>query len=107
MKSAVFAVVVAISASALAQDGTTSVLVNNAPTPAAATTSAAPAECSEAVREVRLTQWQARRLARQADRQEARDACECCKCECCKKKDCRPTALVPARKTACKCNCGK
>lgn len=86
------------------EDNTKSVLVN-AQTPASEAKQ--EASCPETAREVRLGHLQARRLARQADRQEARAACECCKgkCECCKKKDCRPTALV-ATKSAPKYSCG-
>lgn len=107
MKSLVFGFVALIATAAVAQDGTTSVLANQ-PTPATETTTTPAvlvdqdAPCAEAVREVRLTRFQARRLERQADRQEAKAACECCKYGC-QKKDCRPTALVPARKTACNC----
>lgn len=56
--------------------------------------------------EVRLGPWQARRLCRQAARQEARDCCKCgCeKCDCCKCKcKCRPTVVV-TRTNCCCCN---
>lgn len=64
---------------------------------------AAPA-CCETAKEVRLTAWQARRLSRQADRQEARDARDCCDCNCGPKKDCRTKALV-LTKSRPACNC--
>lgn len=87
-------------------DTTTSVLVNQDQTNSATTTSApAASPCAETAKEVKLAPWQARRLARQAERQEARELRDCCKCDCCKKKDCRPTALV-LTKTAPKCACG-
>lgn len=115
---AVVALVVLASASALADnqsptpaDGTASVLVNKPeatataqPAPQAATTEVS----CETAKEVRLTPWQARRLGRQADRQEARDARDCCKCDCnCgSKKDCRPKALVLTKaRPACNCGC--
>lgn len=96
----VFAIVAAIATTSATagEQGTTSVLTNQ-PTPAAAT---ATQPCENA-REVKLTPWQARRLARQADRQEARECRKCCKCE--GKKDCRPTAIVVTRtRQACNCN---
>ena len=80
-------------------------------TVAAPTVVAAPASCSqgccEVSKEVRLAPWQARRLSRQADRQEARDCRDCCKCNdgCCEKKDCRPKAIVSVRsRSNCCCN---
>lgn len=91
----------------LAQPAPTSVLVKDTqPTaaPAAETKQeATPVACCETAQEVKLGPWQARRLARQADRQEARDCCGC-KCDCCKK-DSRPSALVLTKKAA-KCACG-
>jgi hypothetical protein len=82
----------------------TAAVAETKPAPAAApvtTQEAVPVACCETAQEVKLGPWQARRLARQADRQEARD---CCKCEC-DKKDSRPSALV-LTKRAPKCACG-
>lgn len=60
------------------------------------------APCCETAKEVRLGPWQARRLARQAERQEVR---ECCECDCPRPKcKCRTTVLV-VTKTAPKCPC--
>jgi len=70
--------------------------------PVATTESCACA--SETFREVTLTAGQARRLARQADRQEARAARECCKCNCDKNCNKKPTALI-AERNRCKCDC--
>lgn len=88
-------------------DATTSVLKTTAseatasPTPASNAV-ATTAPCCEVVREVALGPWQARRLARQADRQEARDARNCCcKCDC--EKNCKKTALVTTKKCTCGC----
>lgn len=85
-----------------AADGTVSVLKSDNPAPA---TTSASACCGDTFKEVKLGPWQARRLQRQADRQEARAARECCckdSCDnCCKKK---PTALVLER-NKCNCNC--
>lgn len=104
----------AVACVALAADGvptpadnTTSVLT--APPAQQATSqpvvAAAPA-CCETAKEVRLGPWQARRLARQADRQEARDCRDCCKGKCDCKDDCKSTALVVTR-TRPACNCCK
>lgn len=88
----------------------------NAPTPADASVlvneqataqSAKPAcgsACCETAKEVRLGPWQARRLVRQAERQEVRDCRNCCKCNDCCKDDCKPTAIVVTR-TRTRCNC--
>lgn len=117
-KTVLALVVSALACSALAENGvptpadnTTSVLAKQSqpqPVPAATDAESAPAAtpaCAEAAKEVRLGPWQARRIARQADRQEARAACECCNCDCRKNKDCRPTVLV-LTKVAPKCACG-
>jgi len=76
--------------------------------------SAAPAPvvqataCEEA-RVVKLAPWQARRLNRVADRQEAREAKNCCKDSCSCKEDCcqKPKTLVleSRRKEKCDCCC--
>jgi hypothetical protein len=92
-------------------DGTVSVLKTEAaPATVATTASPAPAtvvaspSCCETAKEVRLTQWQARRLARQAERQEARDCRDCCKGKCDCNDECKPTALVFTRaRPACTC----
>jgi len=124
MKNLALAVLVAIaSAQALAEnptptlaDETSSVLVNKTQTVATAKEQVAtqavvvapqPAAVEvscETAKEVRLAPWQARRLGRQADRQEARDARDCCKCKCGSKKDCRTKALV-LTKSRPACNC--
>jgi hypothetical protein len=83
-------------------DNTVSVLAS-APTTQTVVVAAAPA-CCETAKEVRLTAWQSRRLSRQADRQEARDARDCCNCDCPSKKDCRTKALV-LTKSRPACNC--
>jgi len=129
MKSFVAIVLVCFAAVAVAAEtqtptlaeGTSSVLatspqpatsVTTAPAPTVvATTAPAPtvvattvACCEATASEVRLGPWQARRLNRQADRQEVRDSRDCCKgkCNCdCRKKS-RPTAIVPTRA---KCDC--
>ena len=90
-------------------DGTTSVLATTATESTVATTTAVATtcgDCCETAKEVKLGPWQARRLARQADRQEARDCRDCCKGErSCKKQDCRPTAIVAVRgRRNCDCN---
>ena len=92
-------------------DNTTSVLAS-APAqtqttsqPVAVAAVAAPA-CCETAKEVRLGPWQARRLSRQAERQEARDCRDCCKGKCDCKDECKPTALVVTR-TRPACNCCK
>lgn len=94
-------------------DGTVSVLKSEA---AVATTTVAtatpvvaatPVACEEA-RVVKLPQWQVRRLNRVADRQEAREARNCCKDSCaCDKDCCKPKTLVleSRRKEKCDCCC--
>jgi hypothetical protein len=119
MKSFVAIVLVCFAAVAVAAEtqtptlaeGTKSVLATSPQPAVSATTAPAPtvvattvACCEETASEVRLGPWQARRLTRQADRQEARDSRDCCKgkCNCdCRKKS-RPTAIVPTRA---KCDC--
>lgn len=121
MKSLIALSVISFASLALAADqvptpadGTTSILSTTATTAnataAAAVVATAPAascgDCCETAKEVKLGPWQARRLARQAERQEVRDCRDCCKDACgCKKQDCRPTAVVVtrARRTCC-CN---
>ena len=111
MKNIAAIVIALVSANAIAdtptQPAPTSVLVKDSqPTaaPVAETKQeATPVACCETAQEVKLGPWQARRLARQADRQEARDCCSC-KCDC-YKKDSRPSALVLTKKAA-KCACG-
>ncbi len=125
----------ALSAAAHSDDGTVSVLKTvsaapataqtSAPAPVAAQTSApapvaaqtsAPAPVAaqtvaccevEEARAVKLSPWHTRRLNRIADRQEAREARNCCdsckeSCDCCKK----PKALVVEARSK-KCNCCK
>ena len=125
MKSLIALSVISFASLALAADqtptpadGTTSILsTTTANTATATTTTAAVATattascgdcgvCCETAKEVKLGPWQARRLARQADRQEARDCRDCCKDSCgCKKQDCRPTAVVVTRaRRTCACN---
>jgi len=64
--------------------------------------------CEEA-RVVKLAPWQVRRLNRVADRQEAREAKNCCKDSCSCKDDCcqKPKTLVleSRRKEKCDCCC--
>lgn len=116
MTKTVFALALSVLAcSAVAETGTPtladapkSVLATQAQAQPAAANAAQEQAASpcETAREVRLGRFQARRLERQADRQEAKAACECCKCDCCKKKDCRPTALVVTKSCQkCACNC--
>ena len=110
----------ALSAAAHSDDGSVSVLKTVSSTPVIAQTSApAPvaaqtvacceaetvACCSEEARAVKLSPWHTRRLNRIADRQEAREARNCCDacndgCDCCKK----PKALVVEAKVK-KCRC--
>lgn len=102
----------ALSAAAHSDDGTVSVLKTapaiaqtSAPAPVAAQTVAC-CEVEEA-RAVKLSPWHTRRLNRIADRQEAREARNCCdsckeSCDCCKK----PKALVVEARSK-KCNCCK
>ena len=86
-------------------DGTVSVLASNAQAqPVAPVATEAPVCCQTEAKEVRLGPWQARRLSKQADRQEARDCRDCCKCNC--KDERKPTALVLTRKRPA-CNCCK
>lgn len=115
---AAFVALACFAAVSFANDGTTSVLKNASeattaqtvaqptvaqavvaqPTVVNATT--APV-CCEQARVVKLSPWTVRRLNRVADRQEARDARNCC---CKSSDDCSPKALVveSRRKT---CNC--
>lgn len=83
-------------------DGTTSVLK----TTEAKVAEPAPAAvaCADALREVNLLPIQARRLARQADRQEARATRNCCKCNCDNNCNKKRTALI-ADRNRCKCGC--
>lgn len=99
----------ALACSAVAETGTPtladapkSVLATQAQAqPAAGAAQEQASTPCETAREVRLGRFQARRLERQADRQEAKAACECCN-----KKDCRPTALVVTKsRPKCTCNC--
>jgi hypothetical protein len=105
----------ALSAAAHSDDGTVSVLKTVSPAPAIAQTSApAPVAAQtvaccevEEARAVKLSPWHTRRLNRIADRQEAREARNCCdsckeSCDCCKK----PKALVVEARSK-KCNCCK
>jgi len=90
---------------ATSQQSATSATVAPASTVVVASVVATPvACCQETASEVRLGPWQARRLTRQADRQEARDSRGCCKdkCDCNCRKRSRPTAIVPTRA---KCDC--
>lgn len=107
MKSLVFASIALIATAVAAQEGTTSVLTNQ-PTPAAQatapTTAPAPAaQCSEVAKVAKVAPWQARRLNRIADRQEAREARKCCcdPCACEKAEACKckaRTVVVEARR---------
>ena len=101
--ASVAAVAFAETQSPTPADGTVSVLASNSQQQAS---SAPDASCCETAKEVRLGPWQARRLSKQAERQEARDCRDCCKgkceCDCCKKS--RPTAIVTTKaRPACSC----
>jgi hypothetical protein len=112
----IFAVLFAVAFAAAyveaGQDGTVSVLkteqapaVAAAPAPAVVSTVAC---CEEArgveARGVKLSPWHVRRINRIADRQEAREARNCCckseSCDCCKKSK---TLVVEARGRKCDC----
>ena len=106
MKFVLTAVACLFSFVAFAGNEPTSVLVNDsaatAPQPAASC-----CECEEA-RVVKLAPWTVRRLNRVADRQEAREARNCCCAKDCCKGDCcckaKPKVLVVEnRKNNCNC----
>jgi hypothetical protein len=103
MKNLFTMAILSIAATAAAQDGTSSVLVNapETTTPAVATPAVAVAAtdaCCETAKLAKLPPWQVRRLNRIADRQAAREARKCCCDPCaCQKADpcdCKTKAVV-------------
>lgn len=112
---ATFVALICFAAVSFANDGTISVLkttneTTTQPTVAAAAPVvpvAANACCEEAqeARVVKLSPWTVRRLNRVADRQEAREARNCCCNKSCKcSDDCNPkTLVVESRKKTCNC----
>ena len=87
------------------KNATTATAVTTSPavtvTPTVACASCETASC-ETARAVRLSPWHTRRINRVADRQETRDARNCCSasCDCCKSK-----TLVVENRRKCACNC--
>lgn len=113
MRSIFFALAIAVSVATTyagtptPADDTASVLktttAQSAPAPVVQAT-----DCEEA-RVVKIAPWQVRRLNRVADRQEVREAKNCCKDSCSCKDDCcqKPKTLVleSRRKEKCDCCC--
>lgn len=109
---AAFVALVCFAAVSFANDGTVSVLktANEAATTPAATqptvATTTTTACCEEARVVKLSPWTVRRLNRVADRQEAREARNCCCKGCNCSDDCNPkTLVVESRKKTCNCNC--
>lgn len=112
---AAFVALVCFAAVSFANDGTVSVLktANEVTTTQAAaqptvatTTTTTTTACCEEARVVKLSPWTVRRLNRVADRQEAREARNCCCKGCNCSDDCNPkTLVVESRKKTCNCNC--
>lgn len=109
---AAFVALFCLAAVSFANDGTISVLktANETAQPTVATVTTAPATpvavnaCCEEARVVKLSPWTVRRLNRVADRQEAREARNCC-CKGCDCTDnCNPkTLVIESRKKTCNC----
>lgn len=107
MKNLYLFAILSIASVGAAQEGTSSVLVNNPANETVGVASpavvVAAAPCCEPAKLAKLPPWQLRRLNRIADRQEAREARKCCcdPCACEKEDACKcktRTVVVEARR---------